>query len=173
MIRDRARRGWSWNEGLITALAVGGFFIILGSVIAFTPGISSSAQAFISDLTTVSYSLSSTNTISLVAPGDPASHSDFYTAVVNFLLAIGMLQIVILVLRLGFKSPIRRTAETVGNMIFWLGAAVVANVYLLAGTTAGWFQFWASLIIIIGISLIARFIVLLATRSYRRSSTQQ
>jgi hypothetical protein len=41
------------HEGLITALAVGGFFIILGSVFTLTPGIADKTTAFFNDLTTV------------------------------------------------------------------------------------------------------------------------
>jgi hypothetical protein len=82
----------------------------------------------------------------------------------NFLIGVGVLQIVILALRLVVKSPIRRIAETVGNLVFWLGAAFIANVFLLNGTLNGWFQFWSALIVLIGVSLIARFLVYLAKR---------
>ena len=155
------------HEGLITALAVGGFFIILGSMFAFTPGLIQKTNALFSDLTTVTYPLGSSSTVNLPAPANPSAHIAFFTAVTNFLLAVGILQIVILALRLYVKSPIRRIAETVGNLIFWLGAAVMANVFLLAGTLNGWFQFWSSLIVLIGLSLIARFFVHLAGRSRR------
>ncbi len=167
MIRDRVRKEWSWHEGVITALAFGGFFIILGFA-ALIPGVFSQTEAFFKDLTTVSYPWGATSTISLVAPGSPSAHLDFYSAVMNFCLAIGILQIVILALRFAFHSPVRRIAETIGNLIFWLGAALLANVFLLAGTINGWFQFWSLLILLLGVSLVARFLVHLATRSYRR-----
>ncbi len=83
----------------------------------------------------------------------------------NFILGIGILQIVILPLRLIVRSPFKRIAETVGNMVFWLGGAVVANVFLLAGTLTGWFQFWATLIILVGVSMIVRFGILFARRT--------
>ena len=156
------------HEGLITALAIGGFFIILGSVFALTPGVSQETNAFFSDLTTVTYPLGSSSTVHLPAPANPAEHIGFYTAVVNFLLGVGILQIVILALRLWVKSPIRRIAETVGNLVFWLGAAVMANIFLLAGTLNGWFQFWSTLIILVGASLIARFFVHFAQKSSTR-----
>ena len=160
-----AARTRSPHEALITALAIGGFFIILGSVFALTPGIVQKNNTFFSDLTTVAFPFGSPgSTVSLVAPGHPAEHNGFYMAVVNFLLGVGILQIVILALRLAVKSPIRRIAETVGNLIFWLGAAVMANIFLLAGTLSGWFQFWSALIVLIGVSLIARFFVYLAKR---------
>ncbi|MCL4430172.1 MAG: hypothetical protein M1167_05410 [Chloroflexi bacterium] len=160
-----AARVRSPHEALITALAIGGFFIILGAVFALTPGISQKTNTFFSDLTTVTFPFGgSGSTVSLLAPANPAAHNGFYMAVVNFLLGIGILQIVILALRLWVKSPIRRIAETVGNLIFWLGAAVMANVFLLTGTLNGWFQFWSALIVLIGVSLIAQFFVYLTKR---------
>jgi hypothetical protein len=165
MIRD-AVRNRSPHEGLITALAIGGFFIILGSVFAFTPGIVNNTNAFFSDLTTVTFPFGSPgSTVSLLGPAHPADHQSFYTAVMNFLIGMGVLQIVILALRLVVHSRIRRIAQSVGDLIFWLGAALVANVFLLAGTQNGWFQFWSLLIVIVGASLIARFFVYLAKRN--------
>jgi hypothetical protein len=158
----------SLNESLITALSIGGFFIILGSVFAFTPGIVQNSNAFVSDLTTVSFPFGSPgSTVSLLAPANPADHQAFYSTVMNFLIGVGVLQIVILVLRLVMHSRIRRIAESVGDLIFWLGAAAVANIFLLAGTLNGWFQFWSALIILIGLSLIGRFFVYLAGKSRR------
>ena len=165
MIRD-AVRNRSPHEGLITALAIGGFFIILGSVFAFTPGIVNNTNAFFLDLTTVTFPFGSPgSTVSLLGPAHPADHQSFYTAVMNFLIGMGVLQIVILALRLVVHSRIRRIAQSVGDLIFWLGAALVANVFLLAGTQNGWFQFWSLLIVIVGASLIARFFVYLAKRN--------
>ena len=85
---------WSFSEGLITALAIGGFFIILG-LVALTPGIAQHTNTFISDQTTVT-SYFGSSTVNLPAPAHPAEHLGFYTAVMNFLLGIGILQIVIL-----------------------------------------------------------------------------
>ena len=164
MIRD-AVRNRSPHEGLVTALSIGGFFIILGIVFALTPAISQQTNNFFSDLTTATFPYGSPgSTMSLLAPAHPADHQVFYTAVMNFLIGIGVLQIVILALRLSVHSRINRIAQSVGDLIFWLGAAVVANVFLLAGTQSGWFQFWSALIVIIGVSLIARFFVYLLKR---------
>lgn len=164
----RHDRGWSLYEGLITALAVGGFFITLGAVIASTPDSVGQTIRFFRDLTAVPYPVGSTSGFQLPAPADPAMHLGFFGAVMNFMLGIGILQIVILTLRLVAHSPIKRIAETVGNMVFWLGGAYVANVFLLAGTTTGWFQFWAALIILVGVGLIARFCVHVVAWSTRK-----
>jgi hypothetical protein len=160
----RHERGRGLYEGLITAVAVGGFFVVLGLVIVTTPGIVGQTNAFFSDFTVQTYPLSGTSQLWLPVPAEPAMHLGVFTAVMDFMLGIGILQIIILGLRLAAHSPVGRIAETVGNLVFWLGGAYVASVFLLAGTATGWFQFWASLIILIGGGLIARAIVYLAAR---------
>jgi hypothetical protein len=167
------RRHRSFQEGLITALAVGGVFIIIGLVVVLTTNIVEKTNSFSGDLTTVSYPFGGNNsTISFVVPAHPAQHIDLFTAVMNFMLAVGILQIVILALRLAVHSRIGRIAETVGNMIFWLGGAAVANIFLLAGTLTGWFSFWAWIIMLIGASLVARGLVHFS-RGWSKSPKQQ
>lgn len=151
-------------EGLVTALAVGGFFIIIGFMFVLTPNLWNDASAFFQSFTTISYTVGS-STVNLPAPANPAANLELFTTFMYFIVGIGILQIIILPVRLAIHSPIRRIAETVGNLVFWLGAAVMANVFLLAGTITGWFQFWASLIILVGVSMIARFGVYFAARS--------
>jgi hypothetical protein len=165
---ESAHRINPWYEGLITALAFGGFLIILGVVFGLTPGIPQKTIDFFRDFTSQSYPFAAGNIVFL-APAHPSAHMDFYSAVVNFMIGIAVLQAVILVVRLWAHSRLGRIAETVGNLVFWAGGAVVANVYLLTGTLNGWFTFWASLIIIVGISLIVRGIIYFS-RSWRRST---
>jgi hypothetical protein len=164
MIRNNSRR-MSPYEPLISVLAVAGVFIILGVVIAITPDISQKTTAFFNDLTSVSYHLGGSSTVNLPVPANPSQHIGFFTAVMDFILGVGILQVIILPIRLLIKSSIRRIAETVGNLVFWLGGAVVANTSLLTGTQTGWFQFWALLILLMGLSLIARFLVYLINKS--------
>jgi hypothetical protein len=151
-----------YSEGLITALAVGGFLIILGVVFALTPGTWQTVDTFFNDLTTVYYQIgTSSSTVNLLAPLHPDVHAGFYVAVQSFCIGIGVLQVIILALRLYVRSAVRRIAETVGNMVFWFGAAVSVSIFLMAGTLTGWFQFWAALLLILGVSLIARGLVYL------------
>jgi hypothetical protein len=151
---------YSYNEGLITALGVGGFLIILGVVFGLIPGVWQSATAFSKDLTTIYYHYGKT-TAYLLAPANPSAHADFYSAVLYFCLGIGVLQITLLGLRLALHSPFRRVTGTIGGLIFWFGAAVCVDVFLLAGTLTGWFQFWAALLLVIGVSLIVRGVIYL------------
>lgn len=153
----------AWREGIITALAWGGFFVILGVVFGLTPGIFDAIGRFFDDFTTVSFPAINGN-ILLPAPAHPAAHLEFYRAVITFMISIAVLQVAILALRFWAHSAIRRIAETVGNLIWWAGAAVSAYVYLLAGTQSGWFTFWPLLIILAGISLIVQGVIRLAFR---------
>jgi len=155
------------HEGLITALAVGGFFIILGLIIVTTPNIVQKIDAFITDISWISYPFGS-SAIMVPAPANPGTHIDLFNAIMDLILAVAILQIIIMPIRLIVRSPLRRIAETMGNLIFWIGASVVANVFLLAGTLTGWFQFWSWLIVLAGLGLIARFCVLLIVRSRRK-----
>jgi hypothetical protein len=161
--RERTMR-----EGLVTALAVGGFLIIFGSVFGLTPGLTSKIGDLFRDFTTNSFPFAQGNIV-LPSPAHPAQHMAVYNAVFNFMIGIGLLQIAILALRLWAHSRTRRIAETVGNTIFWLGSAVAAFMLLLSGTLVGWWQFWSSLIILAGVSLIAQFIVYLVTRGKSRA----
>lgn len=156
--QSRRDKEWSWHEGLITALAVGGFLIILGATFGLTPGIPEKTVAFFSDITAVTYPAINGNII-LPAPGTPAAHLDVYGATINFMVGIAVLQVAILALRFWFHSRVYRIAETVGNLVFWMVSAVMAYVFLLQGTLAGWFSFWASLLIVVGISLVVRGII--------------
>jgi hypothetical protein len=167
----RARGEWSWHEGIITAIAVGGVFILLGLVAILTPDFGVKFGDFVSDFTLIYYPFG-TGTVSFPAPQNPAIHNDLFIAATNFAIGIAILQIVILPMRLAFKSRLSRIAETVGNLVFWVGAAFVANVYLLAGTIEGWFQFWAFLIILAGVSLIVRGIVQFSKSFSPRSETR-
>jgi hypothetical protein len=103
--------------------------------------------------------------IYLPAPVSPASHAVLYGAVFQFCIGLGILQIIFLALRLMLNSPIGKTAETMGNLVYWFGAAYLVATYLNSTTTISkWFVFWAGILIILGLSFIARAFVLLAKR---------
>ena len=143
------------SEGLITAVAVGGFLIILGVVFGLTPGVAQKAGDFVRDFTIQGFPFAS-GTIILPVPAQPAAHMDFYNAVLTFELGIGGLQLAILALRMILNSRIRKIAETSGNLVFWFGAALATSAYLMLGTLDGWFTYWAAIIIVFGVSLIVR-----------------
>ncbi len=148
------------HEGMITAIAVGGFFILLGSLFVFNSGLWERITAFFENFTTQTFPFGGPNSvIALPAPANPAGHATLYNALLQFDIGMGFLQIIILALRLVYKSRLGRVAETVGNVVFWFGAGVLGPVFLLPGTLAGWFQYWAALIIVVGVSVVVRAIV--------------
>jgi hypothetical protein len=70
-----------------------------------------------------------------------------------------------LILRFTWQSPIGKTAETMGNLVFWFGSAYLVATYLNSTTTMSkWFVFWAGALVILGLSFVARSFVLLAKR---------
>ena len=148
------------GDGFITALAFGGFLIIVGLIFTLTPDLWEKITEFFNSITSVSYPFGGpTSTISLPAPVYPAAHKALYTALMQFDVAFGALQVTILGLRLWVHSKTRRIAETLGNAVFWFGAAVLVNIFLLTGTLSGWFEYWTALIVVVGVSFIARAIV--------------
>lgn len=82
-------------------------------------------------------------------------------------LGIAVIQILVLTIRLAFGSRIRRTAEYVGDLVFWFGTAYMLNDLAEMKNTLTnaqqltlWFQFWSAIIILIGLSLLARAVLL-------------
>jgi hypothetical protein len=153
------------DSGFITAVAFGGFLIIVGVLFASTPNLWQNITYFFGHITNYAFpSGSSSSQIILPAPSNPAAHNALYTALLQFDVAFGILQVFVLALRLWTRSTIRRISETLGNAVFWLGAAVLVNTFLLAGTLSGWFQYWAALIIVVGVSLVTRGLVYFAKK---------
>jgi hypothetical protein len=150
------------GDGLLSAVAVGAVFILLGIVFVTTPNLINDANKFFSDFTTLQIPSTS---IQLPAPAHPANHAELYGAVAQFTLGISILQIFMLALRLVLRSPTRRTAETVGNLVFWFGATYLIMTLLNDATTVDtWFMFWAAILVVLGASMIARALVLFARR---------
>jgi hypothetical protein len=153
------------EEGIITAIAFGGFLIIIGILFVLTPNLWQNITSFFDHLTTRIFPFgSSSSTISLLAPADPAAHHALYSSLLQFDVVFGLLQIAILALRIRARSRVRRISETLGNAVFWLGAAFLVNTFLLPGTLKGWFEFWGALIVLVGVSLVARAFVYFVKR---------
>jgi hypothetical protein len=152
------------GESLISAISVGAVFILIGVVFVFAQPSSlwESIVTFFSNLTVRSVPGTA---ISLPAPANPAAHAVLYTAAFQFCIGLGILQVMLLALRLMINSPIGKTAETVGNLVYWFGAAYLITIYLSdAPNITQWFMFWAGILIMLGLSFIARAFVLLVKR---------
>ncbi len=153
------------NEGLITAVAFGGFLITVGIIFVFNPSLPQWITDFFNNITIRPYPPgSSTSNFFLPAPANPSAHIDLYSALIQFNIGIGILQIIILALRIIFHSKTDKISETIGNLIFWFGAAILVSTFLQTGTLEGWFTYWGALIVLVGVTLIARAIVHFAKR---------
>ncbi len=151
------------GESVITAIAIGSVFIIVGAVFVLTPDLFGKIETFFQDIKTEQFPFPGTpnSMIALPAPTNPTFHVALYNAVMQFAIGIVVLQIIVLALRLNIHSPIGRLAETLGNLVFWLGAAFLVNAFLNAGL---WFEFWTTLIALVGVSMVARAVLLFVKR---------
>jgi len=157
------------REGLISAISVGVFFILVGAIFLTTPNLFNNIIDFFSNFDLVH--VPHLDNVYLPAPVHPFSSTNrvVYTAVEQFSYAWGLFQLVILALRFVARSPLNKDAETVSNIVFWVGTGYLIRTFLietirlplLTGLTR-WFVFWAGIIMLLGVSLIIRAIVLAA-----------
>jgi hypothetical protein len=155
---SRPRHG----EGIISAVGVGFFFILIGAIFVMTPNIFDGVVDFFKNFGTVKVP----NTeIYLPAPMDPSRHLTVYNAVGTFCLIWGIFQIILLVFRFAIFSPYGKKAESVSNAVGWLGAYYLVITFLNDATTrTSWFAFWSTILMWLGFSLIVRAIILVANR---------
>jgi tellurite resistance protein TehA-like permease len=152
------------KEGLITAVYIGLIFILLALVyiINLPHNVWNNFLNFIGSFVLTQIPRTG---ISLPAPSNPAAYTVLYIAVFQFFLGIGILEIAILALRIVLHSPLPRKAETVENIVFGLGSSYLIITYLVNITIMSeWFVFWAGIILIAGLAMVARAFVLLAGR---------
>lgn len=161
---DARSAAYKSQERLFSALSAGTFFILLG--IVYVINLPNSLWNRIFDFFG-SFTLAQVPTtgIYLPAPTNPFAHTVLYGAIFQFCIGLGILQIIFLLLRIMMNSPINKTAETMGNLVYWFGAAYLVTTYLNSTTdTSRWFVFWAGILIILGLSFVARSFVLLAKK---------
>jgi hypothetical protein len=152
------------GDAIISAIAVGAVFILIGLVfvLALPNNLWDKIVGFFNNIPTTQVPHT---TLTLPAPANPGAHEVLYTALFQFSLGIAALQVVILALRFALHSRIGRIAETMGNLVFWAGAGYLVNAYLNSSTTlTAWFSFWAALLVIVGLSVIARALVRIIAR---------
>jgi len=153
------------RESLISAISVGLFFVLIGSIFMTTPNLFEKILAFFRDFDIVR--VPHTSNIFLPAPVHPFTHRVVYVAVEHFSYVWGLFQVVVLALRLVTRSPLRKDAETMSNIVFWLGTGFLTRTFLietvrlpLLAEMERWFVFWSGIIMLLGVSLIVRAIVL-------------
>jgi uncharacterized protein YjeT (DUF2065 family) len=160
--QSKPTRPYKYHEGILSAVSVGAVFILIGLIFVATPGLWEKIVSFFNDFTTTQVPGTG---ISLPAPAVPAAHAQLYVAVSQFSVGLVILEILLVAMRLIARSPTRRLAQEAGNLVFWLGVVYLINTFLNDATTLSiWFGFWAGVLVVLGLSLIARALVLLAKR---------
>ena len=152
------------KESLFTAIFIGGVLIIIALIyiIHLSDNLWDSLINFFSSLTLAQVPATG---ISLPAPANPAEHVNLFNAASQFTMSMGVLEIVLLMLRIKLNSPVSRIAETIENIVFLLGTSYLTITYLAnMRFTSEWFVFWAGIILIFGLALMVRGFVLLAKR---------
>jgi hypothetical protein len=150
------------KEGLVTAVFIGLIFILL-AVVYFINLSDNLWNNFANFAGSIVLSQVPGTGIPLPAPQNPSAYIVLYNAVFEFCLGMGILEIAVLALRIMMHSPLPRKAETIENLVFWLGTSFLVITYLVNMTIIGdWFVFWAGIIIIAGLGMVARAFVLLA-----------
>jgi len=147
------------QEGLFTAISAGFFLLLVGTIFVITPNLFESIIDFFGDFTLVG--VPNTNIV-FPGPESQASHLTVYQAAGQASAALCVFQIVILALRFIIPSSWGKRAETVGNFVYWAGAAFLIQLFLVENTQ--WFVFWSTIVIIAGVSLIIRAVVMAISR---------
>lgn len=150
------------KENLLSGIYIGSIFIILAVIFIVQSSLWDQLVDFFNTMTLAPVPGTS---VTLPAPSNPAAHTGLYMAGFEFTIAVGTIEVVVLILRVLLVSPVPRKAETIENIVFWLGTSYLIITYLTNMTIAGeWFVFWAGVILIVGLAFLARSFVLIAQR---------
>lgn len=152
------------RERIFSAISAGAFFILIGIIYVINLP-ANLWEALIDFFGSFTLAQVPTTGVYLPAPISPFSHETLYGAIFQLCIGLGVLQIIMLMLRFTSQSPIGKTAETMGNLVYWFGTGYLVATYLNSTTTMSkWFVFWAGALVILGLSFVARSFVLLAKR---------
>lgn len=144
---------------VIGIVSFGVFIILIGVISVLTPGLFGKIQDFFLDFHLTK--LPNTQNIFLPAPTDLGAHLTLYSTIGLFSLLWGFFLIFLLVAKLLLNLSVNSKARTISDIIFWLGTYYLIGIYLNETLTlTSWFAFWAMIIILSGISLLARSVIL-------------
>jgi hypothetical protein len=148
------------RDGFVSALSAGFFFVLVGVLFIVTPDLFDSIVRFFQNFDIVQVPHFTAGFV-LPAPKNPAMHMTVYSAAAQFSLAWGLFLIGILAVRIFANSPLRKKAENVSDIVYWLVSSYLISVFLNnTTTTLLWFAFWAAIIMLAGMTLIIRAAVL-------------
>ena len=145
-----------YQEGLFTAISVGFGLLLVGALFIITPNLFGKIVDFFKDFGIVD--VPNTDIIFL-APESPRLHSVIYQAAGQFSIALTIFQAVILALRFIIPSSLSKKSESVSSLVYWAGATFLIQSFLIDNAPVSltdWFQFWPLIIVLAGVSLLAR-----------------
>jgi hypothetical protein len=152
-----SRQSWNGYHREDTGwISFGAFLIIIAVIYLRTPGLLSEAKAFVTDFQLVELF----QNIWWFVPS--SNHPVLYNAAEQFCYAFGLVQILVLGLDFARRSSSHRKARTFSSIVFWLGAGYILS--LLSQGVLIWLSFIAGLVILVGISIVARALVLVFAR---------
>ena len=139
------------QEGLFTAVSIGFFLLLIGAIFVITPNLFGEMLDFFGDFSVVE--IPNTD-ITFLGLENPDMHLSIYEAAWQFSVASAVFYVVMLVLRFVFPSSRGKKTETLGNIVYWAGAAYLTQLLLIESTH--WFPFWSAIMIVAGISFVVR-----------------
>jgi hypothetical protein len=148
------------REGLFSAISAGFFLVLIGMLFVTIPGLSDKIVAFFRDFNVIQ--VPHLEGVSLLGPQNPraADALAVYSAAMRFSLVWAIFLTAMLGARFVVSSPKRRSAQNLGDLVFWFGAAYLIQNLLIDVDSTEWFGFWAAIIVLFGVSLIVRAIFL-------------
>jgi hypothetical protein len=147
------------RESILSAISVGFFFVLIGVIFIITPNLIDKVVNFFQDITFVNVARLPSN-FYLPRPATIGAHVTVYSAVEQFDLAWGVFLVGMLVIRFATGSPTRKKAENLGDIVSAFGGAYLIQTWLIGESK--WFEFWALILMLFGISLIVRAVFLAA-----------
>jgi hypothetical protein len=145
-----------YQEGLFTAISVGFALLLVGALFIVTPDLFGKIVDFFKDFGVVD--VPNTDMI-FIAPESTNSHSVVYQAAGQFSIALTLFQVVILALRFIIPSSLSKKSESVSSLVYWAGASFLIQAFLIDAarvSITNWFEFWALIIVLAGVSILAR-----------------
>jgi len=147
------------QEWLFTAISAGFFILLVGTLFVINPNLFDKILDFFKDFGT--FNVPNTD-VTFFAPEFPRLHLTLYQVARQFSIALAVFQIVILALRFVIPSSWGKRSETVGSLVYWAGASFLIQPFLIENTQ--WFVFWSLIIVLAGVSMIARAVVRAVSR---------
>jgi hypothetical protein len=149
----------NYHEGFFSAISVGFFLLLAGTIFIITPNLFGELISFFQDFSIVSVP----NTeISFIGLARPHAHMTVYEAAWQFSIALAAFQFIILALRFVISSSWGKRSEALGNLVSTIGSIYLIQLFLIE--TTNWFAFWSAILIVIGISLIVRAVMMAISR---------